>query len=866
MKKVLSFVLSLVLVFSLCIVPTLGVRAFETSVPSTTNVVGSGVPAANYIYSDGDYRFEAIPGGCIAQYYNGAFQLSTPDTGWHDTYYCIDYPIDANTGVYSLNLDIQLVSDARVVKFYVYGKDKTTRYINGVELTYWNSIMWKAGDQNAKAGDKFKFTIDTNTGKYSGKLNDKVFSPLGDMTNSIPDLSGGIGRFVIGISYDSTETKGSGAYISRSAIVNETTGELLAGGIPTNNHTYKDGDFEAAIVPYESHRAQYTGAANVSIINHNNDRHSSKLQIKNNRENSANLTFEYDIQATGHKLYTEGTALKVYSKTDSTTPILSFGNMLYSSGEWRLNGDTPSSMNRITIKLNIDLTTGTWTLYGGNYPFNGGSGTIDVSNGIGMAELALKTDYYAGDSIVVYGLKLTETTKPYATYSDHNVLINGVPRLGGTHSGIDVTVGSNTVTSENGVIVMSGTGARIQFARTIDANYDKKVYIEAVVSSDKALTNEATVQFNAMSNEGNSPYQISGGNSQFYSTDFSVPNQKYVIGIVVDMKNDTYSIIQNGTIAKSGTIAHADKNIRWMFLGFGDPEAKLTVHNIKYMDIEPITYDAATNTYFDASSILANGIAHYAGVTQWTENGVTVGISTAGEVSVEKLSDCEGIKVTSSDSSDDWARATVSYNFNSENFADKYARVLWDIEIEGTESQTVSVASRTAGGNFPVNVKKTLTAGRHTIEFAYSPITKAYICFFDGVNNGKFKISESELSNVMLEWNGADNADVMTLKNVRVMKLADEGTDTVGDIVIAEDNMSASVNVKIEKLFSTLDGEVNLFIASYADGGQELKAVNVTKQNLTKGDNPINVSLESLEGGTLIKAFLWEAENNAPLK
>ena len=106
----------------------------------------------------------------------------------------------------------------------------------------------------------------------------------------------------------------------------------------------------------------------------------------------------------------------------------------------------------------------------------------------------------------------------------------------------------------------------------------------------------------------------------------------------------------------------------------------------------------------------------------------------------------------------------------------------------------------------------------------------------------------------------------MTLKNVRVMKLADEGTDTVGDIVIAEDNMSASVNVKIEKLFSTLDGEVNLFIASYADGGQELKAVNVTKQNLTKGDNPINVSLESLEGGTLIKAFLWEAENNAPLK
>ncbi len=880
MKKVLSVVLSLVLMLSVCMTGIITAQAFEVSVPAATQTIGSGIPPANLIYKYGDYEFEI-------QNYNGNFEVTYPDntggvqvvttadgnTAARESWVFVRYPIDANTGTYTFNLNLRRYADTTTaaenmaVKFHLY--DKTgNRYIRGANLM--SNLTWNTTE--AVASNKFNnltFSVNTNTGYYSGKVDEVTLKELGDNVLKLDDLSGGIG--MIGLQIITAKPDwGYGVGITSASVTHDTKG-VLGSGILTKSvyPTIEDGDFEATLVHYGyPDRVSYADGKATIMNGPIDSGWTAGVQIKNNKShNSANtgtLSFEFGVNAVGDK-FNDGSFITVYSKSDSDTPVLTFGTLLY-EGDWLLGDNTTSSIEPITLKLNIDMETGEWTLYGGDRKFTGGSGTIDVSNGIGMVNLELKTN--AGENgFSVNSLRLTETPKASSYTTDHITHIdNIVPTVGNTYGSVQIDSNeTKNVTAENGLLVMSND-SKLAFRPGLSMEYDKKVYIEATVSVDKPLTNAGTVQFTAME-PTNWSYPIDGAQSQFYWSDFSVANKEYVIGFVADMKNCTYSLVQNGEVLaeKGGSFESDKKNFRWIWLNFSDNTgAKLTIHNVKYMEIEPSNYDAATNTYFDSASVLLNGIAHYAGVTSWSENGVSFSAEKSGTVAMTKLDDCGGIHFSGSGSDSDYARLNLTYAFDATNFADTYASVRWNINLAGSDTQQINVASRTDDGEFPVIVRKTVAAGNHTVEFEYNPSSREYICLFDGVKVGKYQIAAASLPNVFLEWYSADAADVMTLKNVSVRKLTDNGEDIVGDIMLSQDNKTANAVVTIGKKFSPIAGEVSFFIAAYE--GSELKAVNVANAIIDTGVNNLETALGDLNGASVVKAFLWETATNTPLK
>lgn len=847
-----------------------GLAEFCAYYPLETQTIGSGIPRA-LIHKDGNYEFEIQNYGEFeVTYPDGAVQVVTPGDGSttsRESWVFVKYPMDANTGTYTFNFNLRIYGGVTAVNLHLYDKQNiaANRYIKNAALLKSNLTWNTAQNTNARKFNDLTFSIDTNTGYYSGKLDGVAFSALGDNVYKIDDLSAGIG--MIGIQIVSASADWGTGVGFKSASVTHSANGTLGSGIPSENPVIKNGDFEAMLVHFGyPYRIENCDDGRVMIANGDDvNVWKSDIQIKNNKvhnsENSGTLTFEFGVNAVGNTFNT-GSFIEIYNKNN--VKISTIQNLLYSTGEWNLSGNTPSSMNPIVLKLKIDLKTGTWTLYGGDYQFNGGSGTIDVSNGIGLVNFEAKVN--EGGKVSINSLKLTETSKVLSYANDHYTYIDGVPNIGSTYKNTvlvtDESKSSSTITAQNGVLVMSGTDARLQFTRIMDTDFNKKIYIEAIISANKALTNaNSTIQFNAMAADGT--YQISGQSSQFASNDFSNVNNQYVIGIVVDMKSNTYSLVQNGIITKTGTIAENNKDIKWLWLGFSDKTgAKLTIHNLKYMDIEPINYDIKTGTYFNIDSVLLNGIAHYAGVTSWSENGVSFFAEKNGTVTMTKHNDCEGIVFTGSQGKDNYARLSVAYDFDITNFADTYASVRWEFNLAGSDEQNICVASRTSDGKFPVNKGGAATAGDHVAELEYNPSTCEYIYYFDGVKSGKYKLDEASLSNLFLEWYSDNANDVLTLKNISVRKLTDNAEDKF-DITLSDDYKTANAVVTIEKKFSTAAGRVSFFIASY--DGNELKAVNVYEASLDTGTNNLKVSLDNLNGGKEVRVFLWKENTLMPL-
>lgn len=101
------------------------------------------------------------------------------------------------------------------------------------------------------------------------------------------------------------------------------------------------------------------------------------------------------------------------------------------------------------------------------------------------------------------------------------------------------------------------------------------------------------------------------------------------------------------------------------------------------------------------------------------------------------------------------------------------------------------------------------------------------------------------------------------------LKTNNDCVDAISDIVIDSDKLTASAVVTKGTYTSQLGESAVLIVAAYRQvgAGLELTALTPVTKTLAEGDNPIEAALTSANGGTVIKAFLWNNTSAAiPLK
>lgn len=408
MKKIISFTLFLLLIFSL-------------SVPVTTHaapaeLVGSGLPEATLNYCIGDYEMNIVSGGMTVNYPSAGIYLIAPDDSGYVSKYQIKYPLDEVENKITFSFVLNLEGPPTYATMNIYAKDMVTKH-NSFNLLCEgeDSNKWLATDSPMITGtDNVKFIVDMTTGEYFGSVNNIELLEIGSGTNSVEDLSGGIGMVEIEVGMN---IGGAGVQV-KDCSVSDSSGAILGQGKPEQKLTYTDGYYESEIIPYESNRIYYKANGTAYVQNHNNDRHTSSFRIKSKKYQSDptqgdKLIFEFDLNATGNPFYPDGSKFNLYSANNSETPILTITDLMWSTGEWKLNGNTPSSLQRQVIKFTVDVSTGDWTMYAGNYQFTGnrGAGTVDTSNGVGMAEFVIRTEYVKGASININAMKMYTVAK-----------------------------------------------------------------------------------------------------------------------------------------------------------------------------------------------------------------------------------------------------------------------------------------------------------------------------------------------------------------------------------------------------------------------------------------------------------------------
>lgn len=397
MKKFLTIILSAALLFTLCITS----YAMDLS-EVTTSVVGSGISDDILTYTNGDYEARVVQSGFVSKFQDGGVYVFTQDASQHIAKLQVKYPADQGNSELRYNLALAFPDGtSKTTSFKVYAKDMTT-VIMTKETTYWETNRWKAsGDPYcATSGtDTLSFTVDMNTGAYSFYVNTNSFG-----TGTI-DVTGGVGMVEY---YADFRTNASGVFMKGASVTDAGTNTVLGSGTPGTNISYTSGDYESIVAPGNGTYVSYESGA-VKVKNRNNDRRTSSLVIKNNAaQDSAGdkLIFEFDVNSTGHSFLANNTKLKIYGKNDLSTPIATVTDLQWSSGEWKLSGNTPATTTRTVIKLTVDAGTGEYTLYGGDYQFSVGPGTVNIANGIGMVQLDLQTDDHTGDTVVVNDMAL----------------------------------------------------------------------------------------------------------------------------------------------------------------------------------------------------------------------------------------------------------------------------------------------------------------------------------------------------------------------------------------------------------------------------------------------------------------------------
>lgn len=875
MKKVMSLILSMALLASLVVIGSVPVSAIDIPLPD--QVLGRGIPNVdNLCYRDGNYEMKvAVSSPSTFSVKRNSNVLQIADSSYrHDIYSQIKYPADAGTGKLTFSFKVKFNGIANSMKLKVYDKSMTA--YGSYSLLWGTPTQFKASGNetynttNAK-DYVIKYTVDLEAGTYSGSVNGNVFNDIGNYTKSYADFAErGIGmvEFIVNTGY---QTSGTGIWLC-DASVSDGDGNALASGIPyANVHNYTSGDYSLGIVCDPSYYTKPIITQNSTIeITDRDTEHYIKSQIKYPADASlGTLRYDFDVTYIGSPGWR--TKFNVYDKNLSS--VKSFQVVNASSPNRYQHSSWPyvSTSGTDRLSFEVNLATGAYSFYvtqASNKYVLSSSTLEDLSNGIGMIEFAYESGTTAGAGIILKNAAVTQIERGNVI-SDHRTLIDGVPSSFGTYNGLNLSstaYGTASVSINNGKIVMSNATdesnnyARLNFEKTISsADNGRTAFIEVTFTASETLTGTTGLRFNAKDPNGGWP--ITGANLVSSSNPIE-KDTEYTLGIWLDFSAaNRFVAYRNGVKYTEGKLS-TDAGIANIFLEYYNPDsATLTINDISYTVIEPSNYDAETDTYYTSDVMLLNGMPHYNNATSWTQNNISFAADKFGTASMERLPMCGGIKFTGTDNSredgsDDYARLTLTPNASQTTFPEGVVYARWDFTLEGSADQQINIASR-GSGSWPINHHTALSAGEHTFEFVYNPKLNMYKCIYDGDACVLRDHIEASLPDIVLEWHGQDKADVMTLKNVRLMNIKEADFDQIGEIAIAEDGMSANVNVHVAEKFNFIEGDAVLIIAAY--DGNKLTNVNFTSKELARGDNEFDVALKSLNGGAKVKAFLWNS-------
>jgi len=644
-------------------------------------------------------------------------------------------------------------------------------------------------------------------------------------------------------------------------------------GVPTAaDKTYKDGNFQVDLVTGDGVTVTNPEGA-VKIVNNEAAANNIKLRIKypvDKMSGSLKISYTFSLikaeNDTAENIVPTNFGMYTYKK-DMETKLSDSVWFLDDQGKWRAGSNNRAKDETdYTINYTLNLSDGAFDMRRGTTKITGGEGTADMTDGFGMVEVTITTPEEAGNGIIFKDISVTENVNKY---SDYEFLINGVPAIGSTYGSVKVSTSvasgaTGTIENVGDAIVLNGNETtlakklRLQFERAITPPLEngKLLYIEILCSADKVLTDISRLFFKITSGSE------LGGGGLVPQDSFTAINEKHRVATLLDFTNGKYYNFVDG-IRKGGWNL-TENDISKIHLEYYDQNgAKLTVHDVKYMEIEPYNYDAATNTYKDKTKLLLDKIPYYT-IDTWTENGIVFEGILNGDATKAKAENTNGIVFSGTDGISeegkpgDWARLIVTPNITKDKYPNGYIRITYDFTLKGGEGQSVAIAGReqAGAGDWIINHGNKLNPGDHKIEFLYNPQTDKYTYYVDGVKSRIIENTIEGLPEIMLEYKGSAKTDTLTLKNVSVMNLEDEGDINIGDISVSDDKLSAEITISTDKEFPSVDGKLRFIFASYDES--KITAINVQSIALKTGENKINANFESLNGGTRVKAVLWK--------
>lgn len=504
----------------------------------------------------------------------------------------------------------------------------------------------------------------------------------------------------------------------------------------------------------------------------------------------------------------------------------------------------------ITIGLAYNTITGEWNLTkdGAQVPDRSGNKYYGTVGEAGLRAPQLQFTFNnLNASVDVLDAKLTYYEKTGA-YS--KVLFDGIPSSTTSFTndyGVTFATGSN-VTVQNGNLV--GAGATI-------VKTDLTVNNVAMPKGGK-LYCEYTVSFNVRPNRIWFGGRLGSGYTiwnDMIAAGFggltAYANTQFRLGFEYDIKTGAWAYYNNGALITSGALATPETGFNTLYMEAEQRSGtalEFTVSDIKVIYTED--YQLPENVYLD-------GIDNSSKIT-WTQNA---GMSFEAMRNTDtRLSNNIGeLVATNSDESLDYLR--LYYRFDEKltsathpeklymEFTGNFSAAPAAFHIGGFADSSEVIYTGVSPSYFEDSEKD------YTVAIVYNVSTGEWYTLIDGDKTGAAgkvdpAVAEGGLSSFYFQWRGADAKDVFTVKDIKAGYT--EAKDTVGDIVIAENEASVNIN---KAPYSILGNDVCFIVAKY--NGDRMTDIKIDRCAIALGDNTIKTEVPQAEEGTTVKVFLW---------
>lgn len=537
------------------------------------------------------------------------------------------------------------------------------------------------------------------------------------------------------------------------------------------------------------------------------------------------------------------------------------------------------------ITARVDLSDGTVNGFvDGKILTNMNSVKLPLTNGIGKARL-----WWYGEkdsSINFHNFSLNTSNH---IFYDHEVLMSGIENFDGAAvngvSYADTNAGTVTkaddgkvtisglqtaytrLTFDNSTPIVNGTtfpdGGKIYYEQTVSFSAIPTLFSLAFKDSDDRYESARPSLF-ASTDYGNGTVQCwnvgEGDRFQFIQI---MPNTPYKIGVLYDLETGEYQAYVNGKGANAckGTWSpngdlYSNLDKVWLEVKLPTDADTITISDLFVMRTEPSNFNLETGEYETNTDVLFSGISHVPGCYKWSDNGFLY--QTIGNATLSKDDLCT-IKATA-DAKGEYVRMKLDAAVNETTYPSGITVWEWDFEIESQNAEEPHYLEFNNGGKGIAVFEKNVLPGKHTAEFVYNPKTGEYRYYIDGVASDVYSISkDTGIDTLYLEWQGNAAGDACVLENVKFSNLKEWDGDSIGSITITDN--TATVNVHASADYSLIPDSLDFIVAAYDDNNQ-MVALHYETKTLEAGDNTLSVNLTNTNGGTKIKAFLWNSITN----